>query len=261
MSRIEIKIDTQSILSKHYVRDWIIISLIGGSTSFGLFAYASQRFNPFKARLIEGFKSLGRYDSKAISPFEMSMYDNQGYFFLLFVIVLSVCLYKVANAFQLDWGIELLNSISDKFKSKSAPKNINEFQKESGLINYIFTSNKGNEKSAQGLSFYHKEDLAYLYSDGLWIKLDKKNTKVDEPSKILLQHLIAVKIGDFNFKIGSADGTLINKIYKIFKSKTSKALDVKNSPADELKKFKELLDSEAITKEEFDAKKKELLGL
>ena len=33
------------------------------------------------------------------------------------------------------------------------------------------------------------------------------------------------------------------------------------SPADELKKFKELLDSGIITQDEFDAKKKELLGL
>ena len=33
------------------------------------------------------------------------------------------------------------------------------------------------------------------------------------------------------------------------------------SPADELKKFKELLDAGIITQEEFDAKKKELLGL
>ena len=33
------------------------------------------------------------------------------------------------------------------------------------------------------------------------------------------------------------------------------------SPADELKKFKELLDAGIITQDEFDAKKKELLGL
>lgn len=33
------------------------------------------------------------------------------------------------------------------------------------------------------------------------------------------------------------------------------------SPADELKKFKELLDAEIITQEEFDAKKKQLLGI
>jgi hypothetical protein len=36
---------------------------------------------------------------------------------------------------------------------------------------------------------------------------------------------------------------------------------VETSNADELKKFKELLDMGAITQEEFDAKKKQLLGL
>ena len=36
---------------------------------------------------------------------------------------------------------------------------------------------------------------------------------------------------------------------------------IPQSNADELKKFKELLDSGVITQEEFDAKKKQLLGL
>ena len=34
-----------------------------------------------------------------------------------------------------------------------------------------------------------------------------------------------------------------------------------NSPADELKKFKDLLDNGVISQEEFDQKKKQLLGL
>ena len=37
--------------------------------------------------------------------------------------------------------------------------------------------------------------------------------------------------------------------------------DIPQSNADELKKYKELLDSGVITQEEFDAKKKQLLGL
>lgn len=44
------------------------------------------------------------------------------------------------------------------------------------------------------------------------------------------------------------------------RSKTNN-MEISNSSADELKKFKELLDSGAITQEEFDAKKKQLLGL
>lgn len=42
---------------------------------------------------------------------------------------------------------------------------------------------------------------------------------------------------------------------------TSIKQEISQSNADELKKFKELLDSGVITQEEFDAKKKELLGL
>ena len=38
-------------------------------------------------------------------------------------------------------------------------------------------------------------------------------------------------------------------------------VDIPLSNADELKKFKDLLDSGVITQEEFDAKKKQLLGL
>lgn len=45
--------------------------------------------------------------------------------------------------------------------------------------------------------------------------------------------------------------------YKIAKN----APVLASSPADELKKYKELLDMDVITQEEFDAKKKQLLGL
>ena len=56
----------------------------------------------------------------------------------------------------------------------------------------------------------------------------------------------------------------IIKVFDEYKAKDSNA-DVQPvqqvSAADELKKFKELLDSGVITQEEFDAKKKQLLGL
>ena len=56
----------------------------------------------------------------------------------------------------------------------------------------------------------------------------------------------------------------IIKVFDEYKAKDSDA-DVQPvqqvSAADELKKFKELLDSGVITQEEFDAKKKQLLGL
>ena len=60
-----------------------------------------------------------------------------------------------------------------------------------------------------------------------------------------------------------------NKIHEIMSNllierqnaKNKQVVETKNDTADELKKFKELLDSGVITQEEFDAKKKQLLGL
>ena len=57
-------------------------------------------------------------------------------------------------------------------------------------------------------------------------------------------------------------------VYEYIKSKIKEAKQLKNnqfvggvSAADELKKFKELLDVGIISQEEFEAKKKQLLGL
>jgi predicted Zn-dependent peptidase len=51
-----------------------------------------------------------------------------------------------------------------------------------------------------------------------------------------------------------------NKILKRINKETA-TTTVTPSSADELRKFKELLDSGIITQEEFDTKKKQLLGL
>ena len=45
------------------------------------------------------------------------------------------------------------------------------------------------------------------------------------------------------------------------KTATIQTTELKTNSADELKKFKELLDNSVITQEEFEAKKKQLLGL
>lgn len=66
---------------------------------------------------------------------------------------------------------------------------------------------------------------------------------------------------------GKTDIVQCEKAYQYIKERISFYKQQKNnpttaiSPAEELKKFKELLDSGIITQEEFDAKKKELLGL
>jgi len=99
------------------------------------------------------------------------------------------------------------------------------------LYKYEDIITKGETKHPQLSMFYTSDNMSY------YIKFEKSTDWLDfiNRSKILAK-------GEDN----------------------SNSSDESNSPisnADELKKFKELLDSGAITQEEYDSKKKELLGL
>jgi hypothetical protein len=70
--------------------------------------------------------------------------------------------------------------------------------------------------------------------------------------------------------IGGSDNITLTGVNKKEAAKAKTLIESKINPipgrtpinaADEIKKFKELLDSGAITQEEFDAKKKQLLGI
>lgn len=65
-----------------------------------------------------------------------------------------------------------------------------------------------------------------------------------------------ILLQDVMNKIATADD-----IQPVSNQKVADVKETKIDTADELKKFKELLDSGVITQEEFDAKKKQLLGL
>lgn len=76
----------------------------------------------------------------------------------------------------------------------------------------------------------------------------------------------------FSASIGTAKYNKLKEempgIYEDIRKRINDAKNAQNapvvaalSPADELKKFKDLLDMGAITQEEFDAKKKQILGL
>ena len=72
------------------------------------------------------------------------------------------------------------------------------------------------------------------------------------------------KIVDFNRcpQCNSTELAIISdEEFEAMKAQNNAPQQATVSAADELKKFKELLDMGAITQEEFDAKKKELLGL
>lgn len=70
----------------------------------------------------------------------------------------------------------------------------------------------------------------------------------------------------FAFQLAKLDNEKVNQAVeyirgKIKEARNPKATSAALSPAEELKKFKELLDIGVISQEEFDAKKKQLLGL
>ena len=78
-------------------------------------------------------------------------------------------------------------------------------------------------------------------------------------------YLIIDTLGD-DIRIGEPERDVVNSIIadnvlQSLKSPKSAAVIQQSSAADELKKFKELLDMGVITQEEFDVKKKQLLGL
>ncbi len=80
-------------------------------------------------------------------------------------------------------------------------------------------------------------------------------------------NLIIDTLGD-DITIGETSRDVVNSIIADFdnvlqsaKSPKSAAVIQQTSATDELKKFKELLDIGVVTQEEFDAKKKQLLGL
>ena len=75
---------------------------------------------------------------------------------------------------------------------------------------------------------------------------------------------VATSSGAIGFWLLSNQSEVFSEISKLLQKRqtpTEPVLTMNTSNADELKKYKELLDSGIITQEEFDAKKKQLLGL
>ena len=62
-------------------------------------------------------------------------------------------------------------------------------------------------------------------------------------------------------KVVDAINKALLEIDKVWDSKNNDNANDNDDSADKIKKFKDLLDSGAITQEEYDAKKKDLLGL
>ena len=110
-----------------------------------------------------------------------------------------------------------------------------------------------------GLIFYSKKDIS---TPKLTIsKSDILNTTSNKGNLLTIQ----TGLGVHTFVVVKADSwrnVMTASIKEPVNNQSSAIPKVENvSSADELKKYKDLLDSGVLTQEEFDAKKKQLLGL
>ena len=105
-----------------------------------------------------------------------------------------------------------------------------------------------NERNKQ-IAFMSGVGAAASYGGSLY-QINESNKKLERDK---------AKVKDFS-KCPNCNSSDIEELTKAEIEKL-KSNNGAVSPADELKKFKELLDSGVITQEEFDAKKKQLLGL
>lgn len=155
-------------------------------------------------------------------------------------------------------------------------------------IEYAFLStflyhNKMSESIVNAICWITNKKLYYIGKNGkssvfvsgknsrIMASIELKDVHSIGSGKTFLQgHFITfeVKNEDFKFQSVGLDCktiiSVLNKAIEIAKENVSKEGQTfvqELSAADELKKFKELLDMGVITQEEFDAKKKQLLGL
>ena len=93
-------------------------------------------------------------------------------------------------------------------------------------------------------------------------KAEKFGNGMQKLGKNLTIYLTVPILGTVFFGwIGLGVSLVLVILYAIGNKKSVPVQQAKDSPADEITKYKELLDNGIISEEEFDGKKKELLGL
>ncbi len=97
--------------------------------------------------------------------------------------------------------------------------------------------------------------IYWLYKHGERIDILSKEKKLKESNMATLCLVLGIFIPVVAYII------MQDKINTICTTKTDEVAEVKASNFDDIKELKDLLDSGIITQEEFDAKKKQLLGL
>jgi hypothetical protein len=130
-----------------------------------------------------------------------------------------------------------------------------------GFANMLAMGVKGDK------TIYYSDITSVQFSKPRWITSNIGYIQFSLPGGREGSGGILEALGDENSITVSNNKEIIAKAEETVELINDKIRKVKTrgnsaplSTADELKKFKELLDNEVITKEEFEAKKKELLG-
>lgn len=146
-----------------------------------------------------------------------------------------------------------------------------------GFRGTVIDINSGSEQVAGYIGLISNRRFYYVGRDGKAINFYLKTGIIElkdvhaislGAATLAFPDYIQFELNNDNYKLGTGEDTKkikekLEEGIKACESKANKTTIVQGaiSAADELKKFKELLDMGIITQEEFDVKKKQLLGL
>ena len=138
--------------------------------------------------------------------------------------------------------------------------------------NFVIENNSENVKQSCRYAFNVMQLMVKEEKGNKFIANEKFSYGFSNPAKIEVSvvpegNSTTLKLKVSNMGLGPIQGkhcrtvanTFINAVK--FKSKENSSTETNKSDADELKKFAELKDQGIITEEEFNAKKKQILGL
>lgn len=128
----------------------------------------------------------------------------------------------------------------------------------SGVLNFFAMGMKGDK------TIYYNDLTAVQFKKAGWVAGHIQFSILG--GRESTGGVLAASSDENTITINSKENEIAEKIVAYIQEKIKEARQPKvavapTSAADELKKFKELLDMGVITQEEFDAKKKQLLGL
>lgn len=151
---------------------------------------------------------------------------------------------------------EYLDEDSNSFEFPSAVSMFREHRMRCNVCGKVFCYTDEDLRANQK---YQKEAAGHAVGSILNAFFGSQYLRVEEDKKM---ETAQSKVVDYS-RCPNCKSTNIKEIFEneVVVEKPNKNMTATISAADEIKKFKELLDCGIITQEEFDAKKKQLLGL